>query len=234
MVRGLASSRSRLVAVGVACLCLTVALGVSLRGTNGPTSVDSWGWEHLNSSRLFGKVHGSLLGGGSLVGDVSPMGSASTGLAVGIGLALAHHWRRENRLALLCLLSPVFALAMSDWALKHAFNRHLGTALAYPSGHTSVTSAVATVLVLLAYRRGGFRRAVLVAALSLIPISAGVLFLLDARLHYPTDVLGGLATGTGLALLLAAWLLPRDSLVAGQPVRTVGRTPSVAADGVRL
>jgi membrane-associated phospholipid phosphatase len=211
-----------------------IALGVSLRGKTDPTSLDSWGWDHVNSPRLFGKFHGSLLGGGSLIGDVSPMGSASTGLAVGIGLALAHHWRRENRLALLCLLSPIVALAMSDWALKHAFDRHLGTALAYPSGHTSVTSAVATVLVLLAYRRGGVRRAVLVAALSLVPISAGVLFLLDARLHYPTDVLGGLATGTGLALLFAAWLFPRDALVAGRPARTVRRTPSVATDGVRV
>jgi membrane-associated phospholipid phosphatase len=211
MVRGLMNPRSRLVVVGLGCVLAMFALGLSLHGNGYPTRVDEWGWQHLNSSRLIGRFDVSILGGGSgLVGDVSPMGSASTGLAAGIGMALAHRWRGQQRLALLCLLSPVIALVLTDWVLKPLFDRHMGTALAYPSGQTVVTSAVGTVLTLLAYRRGGLRRAVIVAILALLPIAAGILFLLDARLHYPTDILGGMALGVGSALLFAAWLLPHE------------------------
>lgn len=221
MVRGLVSPRSRLVFAGLGCLLGTVVLGLSLRGNAYPTQADDWGWQHLNSSRLFGRFDISILGGGSgLVGDISPMGSASTGLAVGIGMALAHRWRGHGRLALLCLLSPVMALALTDWVLKPLFDRHMGTALAYPSGQTSVTCAVGTVLTLLAYRRGGLRRALVVAVLVLIPIVAGMLFLLDTRLHYPTDILGGTGLGIGLALLFAAWLTPDERVVRDRPERS--------------
>ena len=104
------------------------------------------------------------------------------------------------------LLSLVFSLILCNLILKHAVDRirpcDLNTAVellvhrprdpSFPSGHTSASFAVVTVLLLNRWK-GGW--AALVLAI-LIAFSRLYLYV-----HFPTDVLGGLLTG-----MVSGWL----------------------------
>jgi YegS/Rv2252/BmrU family lipid kinase len=80
---------------------------------------------------------------------------------------------------------------------------------AFPSGHASSTAALATVcivLVTMLVRRAGLRR-VLDTALVLVVLLVALDRVLLGR-HYPTDVVGGVLLGAGLALTALAIFSP--------------------------
>lgn len=123
-----------------------------------------------------------------------------------LGLGLVVFARRERSLGGQVLLGLIFSLILCNLLLKNGVGRvrpcDLNPALAlliprpedpsFPSGHTSASFAAVTVLFL---RRWKGRWAALVLAL-LIAFSRLYLYV-----HFPTDVLGGLATG-----VLSGWL----------------------------
>jgi membrane-associated phospholipid phosphatase len=113
----------------------------------------------------------------------------------------------RRRLAVLAVLGPGLT-GVATTVLKPVFDRTLGGAPAYPSGHTAALTALAIVTALLLVsliRVGTVWKAVLVglAALGAGLAMAVTLTVLD--IHYPTDTIGGF--GTAVAVVLAAALV---------------------------
>ena len=123
----------------------------------------------------------------------------------------------RRRLAVLAVLGPGLT-GVATTVLKPVFDRTLGGALAYPSGHTAALTALAIVTALLLVsliRVGTVWKAVLVglAALGAGLAMAVTLTVLD--IHYPTDTIGGF--GTAVAVVLAAALVLDRVAEAGRP-----------------
>ncbi|WP_165485987.1 phosphatase PAP2 family protein [Frankia sp. Cppng1_Ct_nod] len=141
------------------------------------------------------------------LGNPTNVALASAALA---GLCLLMGARRA---ALLSLVGPPLAGALTEWVLKPLVDRrHLG-GLAFPSGHTTGACAVAVVLVLLLLPGGALRnlaapvRVLLWYAAAVF--SAGVgLGVVVLRYHYATDVVGGAAVAVTV-ILAFAWTLDR-------------------------
>jgi undecaprenyl-diphosphatase len=126
-----------------------------------------------------------------------------TALVVAAALLLA--WRRSRRTALLAVVGP-FAASLAIIGLKQVFRRDRPEgALAldihtysFPSGHSSGGAAsLLTIAYVLAREHLVPWWSVPVAALLVVAIGASRVYL-DA--HWATDVAGGWAVGSGLAL----------------------------------
>lgn len=146
-----------------------------------------------DKERLFSLIH--FLGNPSSV-------IVLAGLLAVLALVLS-----RRRLAVLAVLGPGLT-GVATTLLKPVFDRTLGGALAYPSGHTAALTALALVTALLLVsllRVGTVWKAVLVglAALGAGLAMAVTLTVLD--IHYPTDTIGGF--GTAVAVVLAAALV---------------------------
>ncbi|PEG42838.1 PA-phosphatase [Mycolicibacterium agri] len=110
------------------------------------------------------------------------------------GVAVAMH-RRRRRLAVVIVVTPLVGIALVQ-LLKRFFGRHNGSALAYPSGHTTAAVVVLGMLVLVA---GAAWWAVAIAAsiTVLVMIGQGVTY------HYFTDALGAALLGSALVCAAA-------------------------------
>ncbi|MGO9197245.1 MAG: phosphatase PAP2 family protein [Acidimicrobiales bacterium] len=136
-------------------------------------------------------------------------------LVVGAALscALALFW--DRRRAVVCLVAPGIAIAVTEYLMKPLVGRPspFGAAagLAYPSGHMTATAAVVASAVLAVPPR--WRKLALVIGSGVDLLVAICLILL--RYHYVTDVLGGAAIGIGATLLIdaALHLLPAPVVV---------------------
>jgi membrane-associated phospholipid phosphatase len=102
-------------------------------------------------------------------------------------------WRRRWRMALVVVLTPVVAV-VAVRVLKALFGREREGALAYPSGHVTVMTAVLGMVVTVA----GMRLWPIVAAavFALLGIAAQAL-----TYHYFTDTVGAAFLGTALVCL---------------------------------
>lgn len=202
--------RAPFVVVGVVSLLVALLVGLKLRDNPYPTSQDIWGWRASSSATTWRILDVPFLGHTrSVVNDFAPVASPGGAIALGVGLFLGFRWMGQRRTALFCLAAPGLSLAVAEWLGKPFFHRTLGTTLAYPSGHTTATVSAGFVIVLLGWRTGGLRRAVLVGALWLIPAISMVLYLLTRRSHYPSDIVGGVGIGLGVPCLLVAALFGR-------------------------
>lgn len=98
--------------------------------------------------------------------------------------------------------------ALGEGALKTLVGRTRpeGAAMGFPSGHVTAAAAFAVMMIYLAMRarlgRPG-RQVVLLAAVALIGLVSFARIALGA--HWPSDVLGGLALGVGVAAAAAWW-----------------------------
>ena len=113
----------------------------------------------------------------------------------------------RRRLAVLAVLGPGLT-GVATTVLKPVFDRTLGGALAYPSGHTAALTALAIVTALLLVsliRVGTVWKAVLVGLAALGAGLAMAVTLTALDIHYPTDTIGGF--GTAVAVVLAAALV---------------------------
>ncbi|SFK04575.1 PAP2 superfamily protein [Amycolatopsis sacchari] len=122
--------------------------------------------------------------------------------------------RRDRAAVLLCLAGPTVPLALNTWLLKPLFDHHIGSYLAYPSGHTVGLVSVLTVLVLLA--RPGTARAVTVSAAAVVTVAAGF-GLVGSGYHYPLDVVGGTCFAVACVLTLSLATHPARAPSAGSP-----------------
>ena len=121
-------------------------------------------------------------------------------VAAALGVAV---WRRRWRLVVVTLVTPAVALAAMR-ILKHVFGRTKGdpSALAFPSGHMTMTVAVLGVGVLVVGASAG---ALVVATAWTVLAMLGQSF----TYHYFTDTVGAVLLSTSL-VCMAAWAAGLD------------------------
>jgi undecaprenyl-diphosphatase len=194
------AGRRVLVAAAAVLLVLVALVGLRVHGDTTPLRVDRAG------SRLAGHDLGRL-DSPQLFDRLVWIGSP---VCVATVIALMALWalRRRDRVgAALAVAGPVVALVITELIAKPLVDRTNGGALAYPSGHVTGATALATVAVLLAYRHWGLELAAKVAVVvAVVPLVVGI-GVVRLGWHYATDAVGGLAVGVagvvGVAVVLA-------------------------------
>jgi membrane-associated phospholipid phosphatase len=135
-------------------------------------------------------------------------------------LSLSAHVRRRWWLWLTVLVSA--PLIGEAWQEAVRRTRPHGTALGFPSGHATAAAAFAVLLVYLVSRsrlgRGWRLAAIGLAGTGVLAVGLARIVLLA---HWPADVLGGYAIGTGTVAGGAWWDMARGDHVA----RDSGRVP---------
>ena len=123
-------------------------------------------------------------------------------------------FRKTRRLGVLCGVSMVFGLLMTNLVIKNWVARVrpyelidelkliIGRAddYSFPSGHTTNSLACAWVLFRRAPKKWGVPALVLAILIALSRLYVGI--------HYPTDILGGAVIGL-VSACLSLWLVPK-------------------------
>jgi len=139
--------------------------------------------------------------------QIVKLGSPGVVLLLGLFLGVLSWERGDLRGAALAAVGPLAAGLLVEDLVKPLVGRTTaGTSLlAFPSGQATGAAAIATVALILAYRRWGRQGLRRWALVYLIPLAVGTGLVRTAQ-HYATDVVAGIAFGTGVVLLLAACL----------------------------
>ena len=156
---------------------MLVALGLAVG--RGSTPIDDW----------FARVGAKHSGLGGLLFFTEPLLLQAL-LVLAVLVAL---WRRRWRLAVVAASTPVVAV-VAVRLLKRLFGRERDGALAYPSGHVTVTVAVLGVVILVAGPRVW---SIVAAAVFALLDVAGQAF----TYHYFTDTIGAVLLGSALVCL---------------------------------
>jgi len=202
-------ARRGLAAVMIVCAALgAAALGVRYARTHTPGRLD----RHLDDEiqrRVAG--HSGLL---LRVIDLADPGSVIVFCALLCALFLLMN---RSRLAVLAVLGPALAGGLVDLVLKPLFDRHLGSTLSFPSGHTAATTSLALVVIMAMIGPSRlpwpvvFRWLIALAATAAVPVIA--IALVGGGYHYATDTFGGLLVAIACVLSVALVI----DVIAGQP-----------------
>lgn len=186
-------SRASAGRAALAATLVLVALAVAVHGRSRP----SWLERPVDRGLAahFGGVVAQALAD---LGDAAVVGVLVLVVA-GAGVAV-----RCLRGAVLAVLAPASAVAVTEYVAKPLVGRHLHGYLTYPSGHITGFAAIAFVVALLAAGPAGGRlpRALagtLVAVALLLVLGCG-LGLVAQGYHYAGDVVGGACLSTALVL----------------------------------
>jgi len=207
--RPLLARRGLAVAIVVAAVVAVAALGVRYARTRTPGRLD----RHLDAQiqrRVAGHSHFLVR-----VIDLADPGSVIVICALLFTVFLLLN---RSRLAFLAVLGPALAGGLVDLVLKPLFDRHLGSALSFPSGHTAATSSLALVIIIAMLGPGRLpwpvvlRCLVALAAMASVPVIA--IALVGGGYHYATDTFGGLLVGIACVLSVAMVI---DALAGGEP-----------------
>jgi len=188
---------------------IVAVLAVRVRGSNSPLRVDRVVSRLVGSRRWWSRLRQLRVAVLWLRVGVRPLvsyGLPAAAVVLALGLAVLAWRRSDPRSAALCLVGPALAVVLTDTVLKPLVDRHSGAALAYPSGHATGAAAVATVVLFLLHRWGGWRITLRLAPLALaLPVAMGIA-LVRLAFHYPTDVVGGTAMGAATVVVVAVLL----------------------------
>jgi membrane-associated phospholipid phosphatase len=202
--------RRTLTVVAVVCAVAFAALAVYVWSSPHPTTIEG----HINDAIT--SMHKDTAF--RVFDAVSVIGSTGAVAVGGVTLAVfAWWWWRNLRLALVCVLGPALA-GLGEIVIKEAIGRPrpLTASLSgesgfgFPSGHASGATALAVVLVLLAFaafRRHHPMRPIVVVGVVLYAVVIGVSRLVVGA-HFAFDVLGGALLGTTASLAVIVVLLP--------------------------
>jgi len=138
-----------------------------------------------------------------------------------VGLAVDPIKRWFDRPRPYATLADAFA---ADGRAHLGFGEH-GRYYAFPSGHTALIFALATLLTFWALEAGGRGRAILVALVGLVWCGITMLSRIYAGQHYPLDLLGGAVLGLGLTILLL-WIRVRGARWRSRRQQAVLRPPT--------
>jgi membrane-associated phospholipid phosphatase len=202
-------ARRGLAVVIVMCAVLgTAALGVRYGHTRTPGRFD----RHVDAAiqrHVGGHPHLLL----RLI-DLADPGSV---IVICVLLCAALLLLNRTRLAVLAVLGPALAGGLVDLVLKPLFDRHIGTMLSFPSGHTAATASLALVVITAMIGPARLpwpfllRWLIAVAATASVPVIA--ISLVGEGYHYATDTIGGLLVAIACVLSVALFI----DAVAGQP-----------------
>ena len=217
-----APARPRAAVIVAACAGVTALLGAWLgRGTHTDpvdTAVDS-------------RVQASLAGHLKLLEVLAWLGDLPAVTGITAILVATCLLRRRYRGAALLALSVPAAAIITERLLKPLVDRTLRGFLSFPSGHATVTFALATATAVLLAGALGVSRAVRLAvtATAFAAAAAVAAAMIALRLHYFTDAVAGAAVGAGTVLAVA---LALDLAVQawGRRARVLANEDSLAHD----
>ena len=182
-------TRWRCVALGAGALLAVALLGLPFRGQRQPGTIDTATWEFFRHPRFWATLDALLAGRSEeVVSALSPAASPGAAFVAAAAMGLAYWFVGERRLALFCASAAPLAVAITDLVAKPLFDRTLRGSLAYPSGHMTATVATGAVLVVLAARSGGRRRAVLTAVAWSGVVGLLFVYTFVRRSHYLGDI----------------------------------------------
>jgi membrane-associated phospholipid phosphatase len=181
----------------VLCVLIVVALGARFHERSSTDGFDRAiaDWVHRNIGQHIGLMEHVIQ-----IGDPLPVAALVVGLAVG-GAAVGR-WR----MALFAVVGPTAAVFATELLLKPLVGRTRYGHLAFPSGHTTGTAAVVTVVVVLLFGSTWLKS--LLAKVLLAVLGFGVsavvsVALVDRNWHYATDTLGGFCVAVAVVLVTA-------------------------------
>ena len=139
-------------------------------------------------------------------------------------------WRSGRMVQALYLALSVVAAVIINPILKQVFARarpvddQLVTvsSTAFPSGHTTTAATIATALAVIAWPTRWRWPVIAAAAVFALAMAASRVYL---GVHWPSDVLGGLALGFAIAMavrLLTPWPSPEEAEAARQEIEAAG------------
>ena len=181
-----APAPARLAVVATAA-AIAVALPPTFPGDGGPTAADL--------------AIADAVGPAVSVGLARVLVVPSDTVVVLIAQLVAVAWfaaRRDRWSAATMLAVPAVVSALNTALLKPIWHRDLHDYSAYPSGHTVYLVGVAVTFACLA-RTTAAVAALAATALAAVPVTAGMIAL---GYHHATDVVGGAAAATALAVPL--------------------------------
>lgn len=196
--------RPAALAVAVLCASVTVVLGLVHHDATTPGRID----DVVDSALAVGEPTGRRL-----LWLVVLLGNPLVTIVFVAAIALVAAHVRRWPAVVLAAAGPALAAALTEFVLKPGVGRTLDGTLAFPSGHTTTSAAVASVLVvLLVDARWPQRTRVLLAALVLVLAVGVATSLIALGLHYATDTVGGVAVSSAVVLAVA---LVVDSVTGG-------------------
>jgi membrane-associated phospholipid phosphatase len=172
--------------VGAVLVGITLVAALYFRWHPGPIFLDHWG---------FSLVHPAL--SNQIWKDISQLRSTSL-LVGGSILSAVIVYQRDRWRALACLLAPSAAVVLTELVLKPEIARRYADVLTFPSGTTTIVSAVAMAFIIAVPRR--FRPAVALVAVFVVVLEC--IAVVALQWHFPTDALGGAIFGPGMVLIV--------------------------------
>jgi undecaprenyl-diphosphatase len=192
----------------VAAAVATAALGARYARTRTPGRLD----RHLDD-----EIQRRVAGHSHLLVKVIDLADPGSIIVICALLCALFLLMNRTRLAFLAVLGPALAGGLVDLVLKPLFDRHLGSSLAFPSGHTAGTASVALVVIIAMIGPSrlpwpfAIRWLIAAAATASVPVIA--IALVGGGYHYATDTLGGLLVAVACVLSVALFI----DAMAGQP-----------------
>jgi membrane-associated phospholipid phosphatase len=191
---------------------------------------------HSQPDRLDARIDAAIIarlaGHTGVTGFLVGLGNTRTATILCVVLVLACLALRRPRGAVLITVAVPVAIVLTEYVLKPLFDRTLGQALSFPSGHEAVVSTMAlgAILVLTGPARPALPAALrwLLAAVAVAAIIGLAPALVAVHYHYFTDTIGGAAIGLGSVLATALGL---DALIAGVARTLAGHEGPVPARG---
>jgi undecaprenyl-diphosphatase len=122
-------------------------------------------------------------------------------------LVAAFSAAHRYRVAALAVVGPGVSAALTEWVLKPLVGRRLDHGLAFPSGHTTGTVALAVVLIV--FLMGPSRPRVPLPLRLLICLAASAwavlvaISLVSVGDHYTTDTIGGLCVSIAIGIAVS-------------------------------
>jgi len=186
----------------------TVALGVRYARTHTPGRLD----RHLDD-----EIQRRVAGHSHLLVRVINVADPGSVIVICALLCAFFVLMNRSRLAVLAVLGPALAGGLVDLVLKPLFDRHLGSRLSFPSGHTAATASLALVVIMAMIGPSRLPWPAAVRWLVAVPATASVaviaIALVGAGYHYATDTFGGLLVAVASVLSVALLI----DAIAGQP-----------------
>jgi len=207
-------ARLGLVVTSVACFAVLIGLGLDLHTSQGPVAVNE------RANRL---VFGHLLGV-SVVPDWAARAYREIGQPVPFAflvgaIVLGLLWRRDVCDAVVAGLGAPIAVLLADAVAKPIFDPTSGSAAAqFPSGHTTAMTALAVLLVIVAYRRRGTRGIVMSVPVAVWMSGSMTLSVIRLQEHVLTDAVGGVLLGIGTVTAVAAGVSAVAAVLARRDV----------------
>jgi len=193
-------ARLGLALTSVASFAFLIALGLELHSRRGPVSVNERA-NRLVFKHLFGVPVVPLRAAHAYQQVGQPVPFAILVSVIVVGLL----WRRDLPDALVAALGAPIAVLLADDVFKPVFDRiRSRNVTEFPSGHTTATTVLAVLLLLVAYRWWGRRGVVIALPVAVWVSGSMIVSVIRLQQHVLTDAVGGVLLGVGTVTAVAA------------------------------